>query len=153
MRADDFIRLILEQAKEEKILFQLRDGLPLGLDVVNEVALSKKYDGIVAYRHTCVAGVKRSMFIRRLLITLSCLYDKDEACFFVISPRMEYGELLKLKNIDITAPYIHGKEDLNLAIESLLDLLRARENMRGCPKLFVVLDDLDSLPECNKNGD
>ena len=103
MRSDEFIKTILKTT-DEQVLGSLRNDIPLGLDVVDKVALAKNGIGGVAFNHTCVAGVKRREFIRRLLITLSCLYGKDEACFFVVSPKEEYGELLKLNNIDVTVP-------------------------------------------------
>ena len=104
-------------------------------------------------RNTCVTGAGRTNFIRRLLITLSCLYEKDEACFFVISTHNEYGELLRLHSIDVTVPYIRNKNDLDQAIDTIKELLRMREYGAGYPRLFVIVDGLDDLPDCNGNND
>lgn len=153
MRSDEFMTIVSNQAAENNALDKMRKGLPLGLDMVDQVLLAQKREKPLTIRHTCVTGVGRSGFIRRLLITLSCLYEKNEACFFILSPSDEYGEMLRLKTLDATVPYIHTKEDLRLAVETLKELLRMRELGNGYPRLFVVLDGLDALPDCNKNGD
>lgn len=154
MRSDEFIKKISQMSAEDDEKFEtLQKGLPLGLDMADGVVLSQKQTGAVSIRHTCVTGVKRGSFIRRFLITLACLYEKDEACFLVLSPNTEYGELLRLKNMDVTVPYLKNKEDLEMGKSTLRDLVRMRENGEGYPRLFVVLDGLEALPECNANGD
>ena len=152
MRSDEFIKKILKIAQDDEKFEELRKGTPLGVDVIEDIVLSQKYTGALAFRHTCVAGVKRTSFIRRLLITLSCLYEKEEACFLIISPKTEYGELLRLRNMDATVPYILTKEDLDNAKNTLVELLQMRKTLKACPKLFVVLDGLETLPNCNKDG-
>lgn len=153
MRTEDFIASVSELSKENEKFEELRKGMPIGEDVTGNIVLAQKRDKALTVRNTCVTGVGRTNFIRRLLITLSCLYEKEEACFLVLSPRAEYGELLRLHNADITAPYIREKMDLDLAVETLKELVRMRESGKGYPRLILVLDGLDELPDCNKNGD
>jgi len=38
-------------------------------------------------------------------------------------------------------------------VETIKELLRMREYGNGYPRLFIVLDGLDDLPDCNVNGD
>ncbi len=153
MRSDEFIRQILQLAQDDEKFEELRSGTPLGLDVVGNVMLSQKYTGATAFRHTCVAGCKRTDFIRRLLLTLACLYEKDEACFLVLSPKKEYGELLRFRNMDVTVPYVTTKTDLENVKATLTELIQMRKGRQVFPKLFLVLDGLETLPDCNKNGD
>lgn len=153
MRSEDFISLISEKTEKDENFERVRLGVPLGLDVTGGVVLSQKREKPFTVRNTCVTGIGRTGYIRRLLITLSCLYEKADACFFVLSPRTEYGELLRLKSIDITVPYIRTKADLDQGVETLRELLSMREYGKGYPRLFVVLDGLEELPDCNRNGD
>lgn len=153
MRIEEFIEEISSMASESERFEEIRKGLPVGKDSVGNILLAQRKEKPLTVRNTCVTGVGRTNFIKRFLLTLACLYDKGEACFFILSPRTEYGELLRLLSADITVPYIHDKTDLNEAIETLKELLRMREGGKGYPHLFVVLDGLDELQECNKNGD
>ncbi|MBQ8283838.1 MAG: hypothetical protein IJX75_01970 [Clostridia bacterium] len=153
MRSEEFISTLFNSAKELGGVEVLQKGVPLGTDVAGGLVLSHKQSGPKMFRHTCVTGVKRSVFIRRMLISLSCLYEKDEAEFFVLSPRLEYSEILRLKNIDATIPYIREKSDLESAKETLKELFQMRTTGAGYPHLIVVLDGLEDLSDCNKNND
>ncbi len=153
MRTEEFIGAVSRLSKDNEKFEELRRGIPLGEDVRGEVVLAQKETKIVTVRNTCVTGVGRTNFIRRMLVTLSCLFDKEEACFFVLSPNTEYGELLRLHSADVTALYIREKKDLDEAVATLKELIRLRENGKGYPKLFLVLDGLDELKDCNKNND
>lgn len=153
MRFEEFIRIILQSQKREEPLEVCQKGLPLGLDLTEEVVFSKKNTDAVLFRHTCVTGPRRNDFLKRLLITLSCLYEKDEACFLALSTNPEYADLMRLKNIDVTVPYIRNKEDLLLAKTALKELLELRETGKGYPKLFLILGDLERLPACNEQRD
>lgn len=153
MRTEEFITAVSRQAKENETFETLKKGLPLGEDMSGNILLAQKQDKSLTVRNTCVTGVGRTNFIRRLIITLSCLHEKEEACFFVLSPRTEYGELLRLHSVDITVPYVNDKSDLDGAVETLKELIRMRAFGGGYPRLFLVLDGLDELPDCNKNGD
>jgi hypothetical protein len=140
-------------AREDDKFEELKSGLPLGLDSVQNAVLAQKQGKPLTQRLTCVTGNGRSAFIRRLLLTVSCLYEKSEACFFVLSPRAEYGELLRLRSADVTVPYIRNKEDLEAAVKTLKELIDMRKEGKGYPRLILILDGLDELPECNENGD
>ena len=153
MRSDAFISSISNLSGDDAKFEELKKGLPLGEDSVGNILLSQKREKPLTVRHTCVTGPGRGEFIRRLLLTVSCLYEKSEATFLVLSPKTEYGELLRLRNMDVTVPYIRTKSDLNFAIETFKELLQQRSYGRGYPKLFLVLDGLETLPECNRNGD
>ena len=153
MRTEEFIQAVSEQSKENERFEQLKTGLPLGKDMGGNIVLAQKRLKPLTVRNTCVTGVGRSNFLRRFLITLSCLYDRDEASFFVLSPHTDYGELLRLGSADFTVPYVRNKSDILLATETLKELLRMREDGKEYPRLFLVLDGLDELPDCNKNSD
>jgi hypothetical protein len=86
-------------------------------------------------------------------MAISCLYDKNEVNFLVLSPRMEYGELMRLRSLDITVPFITRKADLDSAYQCVRDLVNAHAQSAGCPKLFLVLDGLEEVEGCNANGD
>jgi hypothetical protein len=153
MRSEEFIATISQMAEDTEKFEEVRKGIPLGMDVVGNVMLAQKRATPLTTRHTCVTGIKRVSFIRRLVITLSCLFEKDEAAFFIISPKTEYGELLRLQNIDATVPYVRSKEDLEAAKTTLKELIQMRMHGKGYPRLFVVLDSLEELEGCNTNED
>jgi hypothetical protein len=96
-------------------------------------------------RNTCVTGSNKTQFIRRLLLSLACLYEAEEACFIVLSPHVEYGELLRLRGGDFTIPYIRKKEDLAPVMKTLKELTFMRANGEGYPHIFLVLDGLETL--------
>ncbi len=153
MRSDAFMSAISAQSGEDEQFEKLKKGLPLGEDTVGNILISQKREKPLTVRNTCVTGVCRGEFIRRLLLTVSCLYEKSEACFFILSPKTEYGELLRLRSMDVTVPYISTQSDLRMAVETIKELLRQRDFGRGYPHLFLVLDGLEELPDCNRNGD
>lgn len=153
MRSEEFIALLSSSAKDEENFDRMRMNVPLGVDSVDNVVYSHKGAKPYSTRFTCVTGGGKSAFIKRLLITVSCLYERADVCFFILSPNVEYGELLRLKSMDATIPYIREKSDLELGLETLKLLLRERENGKGYPRLFVVLDGIETLEGCNRNED
>ena len=153
MTTQEFMESVFRQTEENTKLEAYKKGLPIGTDENGNILLAQKQEKTLTVRNTCVTGVGRTDFIRRFIITISCLYEKDQACFFVLSPRVEYGELLRLNSADITVPYIRSKEDLNKAVETLKELIRIRDSGAGYPKLFLVLDGLDELPDSGKTGE
>lgn len=153
MRAEEFITFLAEKAANEGERNALKAGLPLGLDAAGEAVLSQILEHSFTPNHTCVTGANRTKFIKRLLITLSCLYEKSEANFLVLSPRTEYGELLRLKSIDVTVPYVRTREDLEKAKACVKALTTDYARDTGYPKLFLVLDGLEELQGANGNGD
>ena len=153
MRAEEFISAVSGMSREDDRFEELKNGLPLGLDSTENVVIAQKRKRPYTLRNTCVTGVGTSNFIRRFLISVSCLYDRGEACFFVISPKTEYGELLRMKSMDVTVPYIRTNNDLDLAVTTIKELLAQREDGKGYPHLFIVLDGLEELGESDRNSD
>ena len=153
MRSEEFIALLSNSAKDEEKFEKSRKDVPLGLDSSDNVVYSHTHTKPYSTRFTCVTGGGKSAFIKRLLITVSCLYDKKDALFLILSPNTEYGEFLRLKSMDLTVPYIRSKYDFDLAIDTVKNLLREREYGRGYPRLFVVLDGVETLEGCNRNED
>ncbi len=154
MRSDEFISTLSKLTEGDDEGFEaMRKRIPLGVDASGEVLYACKREKAFPGAHTCVTGGGKGGFIRRLLITVSCLFDSSEICFFVLSPAVEYGELLRMKSMDVTVPYIDSKADLERAVATLKELLRLRETGKGYPRLFVVLDGLENLEGCNRNED
>lgn len=153
MRMEEYISFLSEKSKDEEEFLRLRAGTPLGMDAYGEAVLSQKTEHPYTVRNTCVTGLRRTGFIRKLIITLSCLYEKGEANFLVVSPRTEYGELMRLRSLDITVPFITRKEEIDNVMQCVRDLVTAYAQGAGYPKLFLILDGLEELDGCNQNGD
>ena len=153
MRTEEFIQKVSGQADDNARFEEIRKGVPLGEDVNGEVVLAHKNGLVYTAHNTCVTGNHKTQFIRRLLLSLACLYEADEACFIVVSPHVEYGELLRLSGSDFTIPYIRKKEDVAPVLKTLKELLFMRSNGAGYPHIFLVLDGLESLEEGKVNVD
>ena len=153
MRAEEFITFLTEKASAETERNALKAGFPLGLDAAGDAVLSQTVEHSFTPNHTCITGAKRTTFIKRFLITLSRLYEKTEANFLVVSPRAEYGELLRYKGIDVTVPYVRTKADLEKVKACVKGLVSEYARGVGYPKLFLVLDGLEELSETNASGD
>ena len=153
MRTEEFIQKISQQAEDNARFEEVRKGIPLGENASGEIVLAQKGAQPYTVRNTCVTGSNKTPYLRRLLISLASLYEAKDACFIVLSPHVEYGELLRLKSMDVTVPYIHTKADLDLAVATIKELLSQREEGAGYPHLFIVLDGLEELEGCNRNGD
>ena len=154
MRTEELIEKISKEAEDNERFEVLKKGLPLGISRENTIVLAQNNDRRnVMVRNTCVTGSNKTQFIRRLLITLSCIHDSKEACFIVLSPHVEYGELLRLSAVDFTIPYIRNKEDVALAVKTLKELIYMRESGKAYPHLFLVLDGLETLEEGKTNMD
>ena len=153
MRTEEFIQKISALANDNERFEAVRRGIPLGDDLNNEVVVAHKGEHIYTVRNTCVTGSNKTQFIRRLLLSLACWYDADEACFIILSPHVEYGELLRLSSRDFTVPYIRKKEDLAPVMKTLRELVYMRSNGAGYPHIFLVLDGLETLEEGKTNMD
>ena len=153
MNTHEFIKAVFYETEEKGKLNEYKKGFPIGKDENGEILLAQKREQSMTVRNTCVTGVGRTDFIRRMIMTLSCLYEKDQACFFVLSPRVEYGELLRLQSVDITIPYLRSKEDLDKAMDTLKELMRMRTMGAGYPRLFLVLDGLNELSDTPNTGE
>lgn len=152
MRAEEWITTVY--TKGEGRLENLKKGLPLGMGLDGEVLLSQCLEKTITTRHTCVTGAGRTVFLQSLLLTLSCLYEKKEAAFLILSPYKEYENFLFLKNMDATVPYIRQKSHVEQAVKILQEVKRTRDyGGAGYPHLFVVVDGVDGLPDCNTGGD
>ena len=123
MRSEEFISSISGMSHDDNRFEEMKKGLPLGLDSEGEVILSQKRKKPVNCRGTFVTGAGKEGFILRLLITASCLYEREEAFFVVLSPNPIYAELLRLKNMDLTVPYVRGKADLDAVAQTLREIL------------------------------
>ena len=95
MRTEELIKAVSALSGNNEKFEELQKGLPLGVDASGNILLAQKNEKNLTIRNTCVTGAGKTNFIRRFLITISCLYDREEACFFILSPRVEYGELLR----------------------------------------------------------
>ena len=153
MRAEEFISILSEKSGDETALKTLRNRVPLGIDALREVVYSQTREHPYTVKNTCVTGARRTTFIRKLLLTLSCLYEREEANFLILSPRAEYGELLKLQNADITAPFLREKADLEGAFACVKELVALYRQGTGFPKLILVMDGLEELEGSNTRGD
>lgn len=152
MRAEEYVARLAETSVNEELLTHLYDGVPLGVDAANELVLSQTKAHPYTVRHTCVTGTRKTQYIRRLLCHLSAVYPKSQANFLIISPNLEYGELLKLKRLDATIPYIRTQADVEQAKECVQALIDEYARGAGYPRLFVVLDGLETLI-ADSNGD
>lgn len=148
MRTDELIAILSEISKTNPTEFErLRAGIPLGVDAFGGVAVSHRENKIERYHHTCVSGALKTEFIKRLILTLACIYEHGETAFLIVSPYLTYGELMNLKNADVTVPFIRGGEDLKQVLDCLQEIVRMRGEGKTLPKLFVVLDGIETLAE------
>ncbi|MBQ8374462.1 MAG: hypothetical protein IJX98_02670 [Clostridia bacterium] len=148
MRTDEFLAKVSEISKTDALGFEtVRDCLPLGVDSANTVVAAHRENMVERYHHTCVTGGMRGEFISRLVLTLACLYEKTEAAFLIVSPDLSYGKLMKLAAADITVPFITNKADVAAVLSTVQELARMRITKRRYPKLFVVLDGLETLDD------
>ncbi len=153
MKAEELISSLSEISRTNSYRFErIRNCIPLGKDDAGNVVVAHREENPGRYHHVCVTGAGKTDYIRRLVLTLSCIYDRSEANFLVLSPRVEYAELLRLKNADVTVPYLRTMADYEAALSALGDLIRMRTLHSGYPRLFVVLDGLENLPDVPANG-
>ena len=152
MRAEEYVARLTETSANAELLTRLCDGVPLGVDAANELVLSQTKAHPYTVRHTCVTGTRKTQYIRRLLCYLSSIYAKNQANFLIISPKTEYGELLKLYRLAATVPYIRTQADVEQAKECIQSLMEEYTRGAGHPRLFVVLDGLETL-STDTNGD
>lgn len=153
MRTEEWISLLQQQTEDDEERRLLKCGLPLGVGAAGETVVSQKREHPYVARLTCVTGGKRATFIKRFLMTLSYFYPRSEANFLILSPREDYGDLLRMQGMDVSSLYIQSKADLEQAKACVKELLKLHAENRGCPRLFLVLDGLETLDGCNQNGD
>ncbi len=151
MKSEEFISSLSALSAEDENFERLRRDIPLGVDLAGNIAYARQ-TGAAGSGHLCVTGEKKGEFIRRLLITLSCLYERGEACFFVLTTDCAYAELLGMRSMDLTLPYTRNEADLELATNALKELLRMREYGAGYPRLFVAIDGLEKIQTGSFDG-
>ena len=89
MKTEEFLTRIKGESRVDVQRFEdLRARLPLGEYASGEYVLSHRENDVERYHHTCVTGAMRAEFISRLLLTLTGLYQKSEAVFFIVSPNL-----------------------------------------------------------------
>lgn len=155
MRIEEFISAVSNSnaSKDDNAFETFRKSVPLGLDESGNLVCASRPGVVTVLKNLCVTGKYRTEFICRVLITLSCLYEKGEANFILVSPNTRYAEILGLENIDATVPYVRSLSDLELVKKTIQDILLMRRNGAGYPRLFLVLDGLEDLTDANRNND
>ncbi len=152
MRTEEFISALLY--KTQNGFPEIKANLPLGVKDDGGIlcAHEKASDRVYGVNHTCITGVGATAYIKRLISLLSVLYKKGEAQFLILSPKTEYAELLRLEKADITVPYIRCMQDIHTAKDVYAELLKIGETMEKSPKLFLILDGLETL-DSKETGD
>ena len=127
---------------------EFRQALPLGFGEDGNAVFAHKEICPARYHHVCVTGEQRSEYICRLVLSLCKLYGQDNVSFLILSPNKIYGELLHVKDADITVPFVHRYEDCASSLDALRELVRMRAVVGDVlPKLYVVLDGLEDAVE------
>ena len=142
----------IEKLKKDGDLLSVAKQIPLGENASGETVFSQTREKTFTVRHTCVTGENRTAYILSLLKTLSCLYEKTQASFLIVSPKFDYSALFS-RDMDITIPFVAKKADLNAIRTCVCELLELQTRERGCPRLVLVLDGLEELETCNENGE
>ena len=137
-------RIFAENILNSKDAETLVAKLPLGKKTDGETYFSHRVQKAERYHHTCVTGKERTCFIEGLICALSTIYAGRGAAFVVLSPNPVYTRLLRLKNADVTVPYIRSEKDLSSVLSAVFPLIE-RARKKATPKLFLVLDGLEEL--------
>ena len=149
MKIQEYIQsLIYLSNTSERNVQEFCQAIPLGVGDDNQPVFAHKEVCPARYHHICVTGEKRGEYIRRLILSLCKLYGQDNVSFLVLSPDKAYGELLHLKDADITVPFINRYADCTSCLETLRELVRMRTaGEENYAKLFVVLDGLEDVAD------
>ncbi len=147
MKIQEYIQsltLLSEAAKENGM--DICKGIPLGFGDDGAPIFAHTEVNPTRYHHVCVTGKQRGAYIRRFILSLCKLYGQDNVSFLILSPDKTYGELLHVKDADITVPFIQYYGDCSSSLETLRELIRMRTaGIENYPKLFVVLDGLEDI--------
>lgn len=153
MRTDEFLSRVSALSTADAERFEaVRGGLPLGETDENEIVVAHRELIPERYHHTCVTGASKTEFISRLLLTLTCLYEKAEAAFLLVSPDLSYGRFMKLNGADVTVPFINSQSDLDGVLKTIASLAKLREGKKRAPKLFVVVDGIEEFADADKRS-
>ena len=149
MRAEEWISKLSKISLEnEREFFALRASIPLGVDETQKIISAYNAPSKGRMRHLCATGNARTKFLKSLIVSLSCAYDREEISFFILSPKFDYSELLALRGADITFPFLRNEEDCQTAFQTLQQLVRLRQFSEfHYPRLVIVLDGLETLSD------
>jgi hypothetical protein len=152
MKTEEFFSELAKIAVANEYKFEdLRARIPLGVDETGRIALSvdeRLREGRKSgFGHTCVTGTGKTDFIRRLVLTLSGVYEAERITFLIVSPSREYAELVRLKGADVFAPVINSLDELWTVLSFVRSQaeLRKKSGQTLYGKLFLVLDGLETL--------
>ena len=121
-------------------------AIPLGLGEDDAPIFAHTEVCPARYHHICVTGEKRGEYIRRFILSICKLYGPDKVSFLILSPDKAYGELLYLKDADITIPLINRYADCVSALDTLREFVRMLAvEQENSPKFFLVLDGLEDV--------
>ena len=151
MKTEEFLTRIKGENRVDPERFEdLRARLPLGEYSDGEYVLAHLERDEERYHHTCITGAMRAEFISRLVLTLSGLYQKSEAVFFIVSPNLYYGQLMKLAAADVIVPFLTSARDIPPILQAVRNLAGQRQGKKTRAKTFLVLDGLELLEEEGK---
>ena len=123
MQAKEWITLL--KNSETEGAFSLSQ-LPLGWDSEGRALLSHTQNRQDRYYHTCVTGKEKTQFILNTVASLLSAYGEGQLSVLVLSPKSEYGNLLRLKGADVTVPYLRTEKQF----EEMKALALAQVNAR-----------------------
>ena len=153
MKTEEFLTRIKGESRIGPERFEeLRARLPLGEYADGEYVLSHSINDVERYHHTCITGAMRAEFISRLVLTLSGLYQKSEAVFFIVSPNLYYGQLMKLATADVIVPFLTSERDIPPILQTVRSLASQRDGKKTRAKTFLILDGLELLEEDDKRA-
>ncbi len=132
----------LKSTGDEKTILRM---LPLGVDGEGEIVFAHTEEKQNYRPQTCVSGAKRTAFIIRELSLLDALSKKRETAFIILSPKREYGAILRLKNADVTFPYLRSKKDFLAILDGFSPLFERIKAGKSVQETYFVLDGLEEL--------
>lgn len=147
MHVEQWIQMLSKiSTADEEAFLSLRDRIPLGANSDGGIVTAYTAPKKGRLRHLCVTGVARTEFLKGLIVGLSCLYQREEISFFILSPKFDYTQLLSLSSADITLPFVRTYEDCTSALETVKELVRMRQfSSARYPRLVLVLDGLEGI--------
>ena len=148
MRSQEWIDTLQRLQEEGLSLSQV----PLGWDKEKNPIFSHRKNRPDRYCHTCVTGACRTSFLRDTVCALLEAYGVGGARVLVLSPKREYLQLLSAKGVDVLVPYIGVESQFEKMKAFVLSEVEARKQNARLPRLFIVIDGLESLPFLPKDN-
>ena len=68
-----------------------------------------------------------------------------QKAFIILSPKREYGAILRLKNADVTFPYLRSKKDFLAILDGFSPLFERIKAGKSVQETYFVLDGLEEL--------